>query len=441
MKFFTSVQIIGGSIYHRYIDNGVRHQIKTTEFSPSLFYSSGQDSEYKDLYGKPLQKQDFNSISDCKEYVKSYSNVDGKQIYGTTDYTSMFMSKTYPGQIEWSFNQIKIFYIDIEVSVAAAFPDPMKAEQPVTCVTIYDSIEKHYHVFGIKNTKYRVDNMTYYHCGNEENLLKAIVTFWASSPPDIVTGWHTNGFDIPYLINRITNQKSQAFCEKLSPWNRISSQESGDIKARVLEYDILGIELLDMLDLYKKFVPGNQESYSLDYIAKKELGRGKVQYDGSLQDLYENDYDKYVEYNIADVELVIALEQKLSIIALICNLGYKAKINYGEAMGPVKLWSNIVYHALWEKKIIMPPRTRGSKDAKFEGAYVKEPKIGMHDNVVTFDATSMYPSNIMAFNISPETMVLPHEVPADLLPYYRKPFVEEIANWARSAKSTAALRP
>ena len=175
------------------------------------------------------------------------------------------------------------------------------------------------------------------------------------------------------------------------------------------------METLDYLSTYRKFTSINQESYRLDHIAFVELGERKLDYSeqGSLHLLYKNDYQKFIEYNIKDVELVEQLEGKMKLLEMVVSLAYLSKVNYGNTFGQVRMWDTLIYNNLLRKNIVIPPKTHASKSSNFEGAFVKEPQIGSHNWVVNFDLNSLYPHLIMQYNISPETLIT-DELPPEL---------------------------
>ena len=170
-------------------------------------------------------------------------------------------------------------------------------------------------------------------------------------------------------------------------------------------YDILGVSILDYMDLYKKYTYTNQESYALNHIAYVELGETKHENPHeTFRDWYTNDYQSFVDYNIQDVELVDRLEDKMKLIDLIITMAYSAKCNYVDVFSQVRMWDVIMYNYLRDKNIQIPQITRKSKEDAYAGAYVKEPQIGLHKWVVSFDLNSLYPHLIMNYNISPETI-------------------------------------
>lgn len=233
--------------------------------------------------------------------------------------------------------------------------------------------------------------------------------FWTRFHPDVVSGWNIKFFDIPYLVNRITKLFDEAEAKKLSPWNKLSMREVMFMNRDHQSYDMVGIAALDYIELYKKFTYSQQESYRLDHIAHVELGEKKIDYSEfeNLHQLYKQDFQKFVEYNIKDVELVEKLEDKMKLIELALTLAYDNKVNYDDVFTQVRMWDAIVYNYLKRKNIVIPPMKRGEKSSQYEGAYVKEPKPGLYNWVASFDLNSLYPHLIMQYNISMETILSP----------------------------------
>jgi len=191
---------------------------------------------------------------------------------------------------------------------------------------------------------------------------------------------------------------------RMSPWGLVSEREIHIMGRKNIAYDIGGVTQLDYLDLYKKFTYKAQESYRLDYIASVELGQKKLDHSefDTFKDFYTKGWQKFVEYNIIDVELVDRMEDKMKLIELAIVMAYDAKANYADVFSQVRMWDAIIYNYLKKRNIVIPPKERSDKDAKYAGAYVKEPIPGKYDWVVSFDLNSLYPHLIMQYNISPE---------------------------------------
>jgi len=223
-----------------------------------------------------------------------------------------------------------------------------------------------------------------------------------------VTGWNVRFYDIPYLCGRIERIMGEKKKRSLSPWGMVTMEEISMNGRDQKVFEIIGVTTLDYLELYKKFTYVNRESYRLDFIAEVELGQKKLDHSefNTFKEFYDGNWKKFVDYNIVDVELVDRMEDKLRLIELILTMAFDAKVNFVDPMFQVRLWDTIIYNYLKKRKIVVPPNERnGDKDSKFAGAYVKEPKPGVYDWVVSFDLNSLYPHLMMQYNISPETLV------------------------------------
>jgi len=194
--------------------------------------------------------------------------------------------------------------------------------------------------------------------------------------------------------------------KRLSPWGSVREREVYQLGRRHQAYDIAGVSALDYFGLYRKFTYTAQESYRLDHIAYVELGERKTGNPfETFSEWYQKDYQSFIEYNIQDVEIVDRLEDKMKLIELCLTMAYDAKVNYTDVLGSVKYWDILIYNYLREKNIVIPQKVAHEKSEKFEGAYVKEPQVGMHKWVMSFDLNSLYPHLIMQYNISPETLI------------------------------------
>jgi DNA polymerase elongation subunit (family B) len=251
-------------------------------------------------------------------------------------------------------------------------------------------------------------NVEYTPCEDEHELLNKFMEWWANNYPDIITGWNSQLFDIPYLVSRIGrlfDSENNDAKNVMSPFNMTRRRTIRMHNKELTAYDIKGVAQLDYLDLYKKFTYTAQESYKLDYIAEVELGKNKLEsgYD-TFREFYEKDWNRFIDYNIIDTKLVDELEDKMKLIELIATMAYDAKCNFGDIYSSVRTWDCLLFNHLLDKNIMIPQR-KNAEGRRIEGAYVQEPKPGKYDWVMSFDATSLYPSIIMQYNMSPETLV------------------------------------
>ena len=407
MKFYTNVQLIGNQFLVRGVENGKRYEHRD-EFFPTLFVKSKRDSKYRTLSGEPVEEIHPGSVRDCREFYKKYDEVEGFGIYGNDRYIYQYISEKYPqDEIKFDISKIKLVTIDIETASERGFPDVESASEEILAITIQDYNTKKITTWGVKPFFNKQKNVTYYHCPTEQELLSHFINFWMIDVPDVVTGWNIQFYDIPYICKRLNRVLGEKLMKRFSPWGLVSDKEV-TIKGRTqITFDIGGVTQLDFLDLYKKFTYKAQESYRLDYIAEVELGQKKLDHSefDTFKEFYTKGWQKYIEYNIVDVELVDRLEDKMKLIELALTMAYDAKVNYADVFYQVRMWDNIIYNYLKKRDIVIPPKIRSDKNEKYAGAYVKEPIPGKYDWVVSFDLNSLYPHLIMQYNISPETLL------------------------------------
>ena len=407
MNFYTSVHVIGNNVMFRGIRNGKRVK-QRIEYSPSLYLETKKDSPYKSLQGINLEKRQFDVIRDARDFLDGWKDVsNAPKIYGQARFEYAYIADNYPGLIDYDFEHVRVAVIDIEVGSENGFPDPYEATEPITAICIQWINGKTY-VFGCGEYTTQ-DNEIYVKCKDEYELCKKFMMLWADDPPDILSGWYMKDFDVPYLVNRFRRIVGDDFAKQLSPWNIIKERKTIINGKQVLYYELLGVSCLDYIDLYKWYAPNgkSQENYRLETIAQVELGEGKLSYDeyDNLHTLYRLDYQKFIEYNIKDVGLVMRLEEKLKLLELAISLTYDTKSNYDDVFAQTRMWDALTYSYLKEKDIIVPPRIVKDKNMAFEGAYVKEPQVGFHEYVVSFDLNSLYPHLMMQYSISPENLV------------------------------------
>ena len=404
--FYTNICVSGRYILFRGVENDKRVRRKV-EFRPTFFLSSQEKTEYKTLAGESVKPIQPGTIPECREFLERYESVDNFPIFGNNRYEYAYIADEYPDDILWDVSKILIAYLDIEVGSENGFPEPRDANESITAISI--KVKGNYFVFGCGDYVKHRDDVHYAKCRDESDLIRRFLDLWTRWHPDVVTGWNVEQFDIPYLANRIIKLFGEDEAKKLSPWNRISKRDTVMMNRPVQFYDISGIAILDYIQLYRKFTYSQQESYRLDNIAHVELGEKKIDYSEfeTLHQLYKHDYQKFIEYNIKDVELVEKLEDKMKLIELALTLAYDNKVNYDDVFTQVRMWDAIVYNSLLKKKIVIPQMSKGIKNSQYEGAYVKDPILGMHEWVASFDLNSLYPHLIMQYNISMETLIEP----------------------------------
>lgn len=414
--FYTFVEKLGKNVYHKFVDDSGNRQKEVVSSVNLVLYIEGKQraGSSKGLYGEILNPVFFSGIQDFNEFINEYNDI--QKIHGQRNPVSQFISQKYPEDIHFDMKNINVLFIDIENAFdETGFPSPEKAEHPILCITIKMLGKGSFITFGTKESKKYKNrkDVIFIKCSSEYELLTKFQQHWRNEDPDIVSGWNIETYDIPYIINRMKQVVSPESVNKFSVFNtstslavrerRINVANSSD---KVQTYEILGITVMDFLFLYKKYSMKTLESYTLDFVANYELQEKKIDYSeyNDLMDLYNKDYDKYLEYNQRDVGLVERLENKLNFIYLAIIIAYLGKIGYGSIHSEIKFWDNHIYNSLLKKNIQIPPEVHHEKEP-IVGAFVKNPNVGLYSWIVTLDLTSLYPSIIMTFNLSPETIV------------------------------------
>ena len=401
-KFYTNISVSGNKILYRGYENGKRKQFRV-DYSPTLFVPSKDKTDWQSLDGMYVEKIKPGTIFDTRDFIKRYDGVSGFKIYGDINAEYQFINQTFKGNVDYSFDELKMATIDIETTAEHGFPDVKDPKEKIIAITI--RVDDEIWSFGLG--EFKILGQECYCYDEEEDLINAFLDFWYELDPDIVTGWNVRFFDMPYLYKRISSLLGEKMANRLSPWKKVREQKVHRMNREHLVMNIAGIEVMDYLDLYRSFTYEAQENYRLDHIAHVELDERKLSYEefDNMIDFYKSDFQKFMEYNVKDVELVHRLEDKLKLMELAVALAYSAKVNYIDVFSQVRMWDVIIYNYLHNHKIAIPPRKGGHKMQQYEGAYVKDTINGIHDWVVSFDLNSLYPHLIMQYNISPETKI------------------------------------
>jgi DNA polymerase elongation subunit (family B) len=400
--------MVGNHFLVRGYENG-KHFATREKFYPTLFVPAKKETNYKTLNGEYVESVKPGGVRDCREFIKKYDGIQGFKVYGNERYIYQYISETYSEQeIKFDINKVKLVTLDIEVASENGFPDVESAAEEVLLITLQDYSTKEIITWGQGPFKLKQGNHYYKQFNNEYDLLNDFINWWMieENTPEVVTGWNSKLYDIPYLVRRIDRILGEKLMKRMSPWGLVTEVETYISGRKNISYDVGGISQLDYLDLYKKFTYKAQESYRLDHIANVELGQKKLDHSefDTFKDFYTKGWQKFVEYNIIDVELVDRMEDKMKLIELALTMAYDAKVNYEDVFYQVRMWDTIIYNYLKKRNIVIPPKERSDKDSKYAGAYVKEPIPGKYDWVVSFDLNSLYPHLIMQYNISPETL-------------------------------------
>lgn len=302
-------------------------------------------------------------------------------------------------------------FIDIEVSTEGGFSSAEEAWQPMTSIAFHDRQGNQSVAIIVDPTNklksHKDINLTLEVVRTEFELISKFLSYYLEINPTIITGWNIDFFDIPYLYNRITQIAGKEYADSLSPINEVIW-----LKFRN-RYRIMGVSCLDYMALYKLFTYSEEASYSLDNICKKELGKGKIVYEGTLDHLYKTDPEKFIEYNVNDVTLVLELDEKLKFLSLARGICHKGHVPYEDVYFPTRYLDGACVTYMKRLGIIAPNRklkdhsnsTDEPVSTDFAGAYVKDPIPGVYEWVFDEDMASLYPSIIRTLNISPETKV------------------------------------
>ena len=407
MDFYTNVTRYGNNLLVRGYQDGLPVK-KKVSYMPTLFIPSkvgGSTKSWSTLDNKKVEAIKFDSMKEATDFYKRYENVSNLTIYGNLNYPAQYIQEKFPNNIAFDRQLVRINNIDIEVESENGFPEPDKAEYPVISICLRQN-DGLYRVWGLNDYENTRDDVLFIKCDSEHDLLSKFLDHWRHWYPDIITGWNVRFFDIPYLINRSLKVLGDERVKTWSPWGNVRERNIVMNGKNNQFYAIEGIDVLDYIEIYKKFTYSLQESYRLDHIAHVELGKNKLSYEehGNLFTLYKEDYQKFIDYNIRDVELVHELDEKLDLITLVLTMAYRGGVNFTDTLGTTAIWDAIIYRLLCKQRVAVPPKLEKPK-TPYPGAYVKEPQVGSHDWVTSFDLNSLYPNIIVQYNMSPETVM------------------------------------
>ena len=411
MSFYTNVQLVGDDLLYLGYEEGpgglLERIQRRMKFSPTLFVVTDKETKYKTLDGRYAKPVRFESVREARGFVDKYRDVEGFDVHGYDRYLYQYISEEFPNEVDFDLKTLKITSLDIEVACENGFPNVQECAEPLLSITVQDYTTKQIKVWGTRPYENTRKDVEYVYCDDEEHLLNCFLAYWGVEFPDVLTGWNVELYDIPYICGRLERLFGAKKMKQMSPWNIVHREEM-EIKGRTqILYNMYGVSVLDYMDLYKKFTYTNQESYRLDHIASVELGQNKLDHSEfeNFKEFYTQDWQKFIDYNIIDVELVLRLEDKMKLIELAIALAYDAKVNMKDVYYQVRMWDTLIYNYLKDRNLVVPPAKRSNKNEKYAGAYVKEPIPGKYDWVVSFDLNSLYPHLIMQYNISPETLV------------------------------------
>ena len=409
--FYTNVERYKNVILFRGYDKNGKRVEREIRYKPKLYVPTKNPTKWKSLYGQPVDSIEFDTMGAASGYIKENSDISNFSICGTTNFVHQFIAEMFSKDIQFDIDAVDVTSIDIEVMVdpQSGFPDVEKAENVIDLITVKSTKNEHFFTWGLGDfTPLKGMKVKYEKCQDEAELLMHFLDWWAMHYPDVVTGWNSDEFDLVYIINRIKRILGEQMAKKMSPWGILKDRQREAYGKVITSYDIGGIVSLDYMQLFKKFgySYGTQESYKLGHIANVVLGDTKLDYSeyGSLFNLSKENHQKYVEYNVQDVNIVVRLEDKMALIALAFTLAHTARCSLSEVFGTVGIWDAFIHHEARKKKLILPPK-KNRPEQQIAGGFVKEPNAGMYEWIVSYDLNSLYPHLIMQYNISPETIL------------------------------------
>ena len=411
IDFYTNISRIGNELLIRGITNGeeVRDRLK---YSPTLYVEHPNDYGWQTIFGKNVKPIQFDTMREAQDFAESHKG-SNLNVMGFPYFHFQHCLEDYNDTVDrWRKEDIRIFNIDIEVTSTEGFPEARDAAYPVTAICIHDSKIDKFVTFGhgqwsaekSELPKEISDKVRYVACSDERDLLNKFLRYWDMFTPNIVTGWNVEMFDMPYLYNRLENLGMGG--RKLSPWKKASVREIPTKHGHEQVCKIVGVDQIDYLDRYRK--NKIQESYRLDFIAEVELGERKLDYSEvqGLHNLYFDNFQKFIDYNIQDVNLVKRLDEKMGLIDAQIMIAYEACINFEDVSSPVRVWDCLINKELYNnRKVPNWSLSTVADHQSIPGGFVKTPQVGKHGWCMSFDLNSLYPHLIMQFNISPETFV------------------------------------
>ena len=415
--FYTSVDRFSNSLLYRGYDGDGKKVFQRIKYKPTLYLKSKENTTtaWKALDGTPVEPMQFDSMREVKEFEQTYCDIPSFKVYGNTRHIPAFIQKQFPNEIQYSRSLVDIASLDIETEYGDGFPEVDNPVNKILTIAYKSSKDNTYRVWGMKpydpaKSELQGVEIDYRQYTAESSMLEAFINFWSreENVPDVITGWNTRFFDIPYMVSRMAFLLGEDKVKELSPWKKIDRREITIRGRKQITFDIVGIQHLDYMELFKKFAYtyGNQESYSLNHIASVVLGEKKLDYSevGTLRELYDADFQMFVDYNIKDVELIERMEEKLGLITLVLTMAYLGGVNYVDTLGTTAIWDSIIFRRLARSRVAILPNN-DSETSAYPGGYVKDPHVGMHEWVMSFDLNSLYPNLIVQYNMSPETII------------------------------------
>ena len=357
-SFYTNIQLAGDTILYRGYEDGEPVQYRAN-FSPTLYTLSRNKEKCTTLDGRPVAPIQFQTAREARDFIKQYDSVENFEVHGYERFVYQYIRREFPKEVDYHIDQMRIYALDIEVQCENGFPNVEEAAEEMLSITIKDMVTKKYISWATREFE-APDGVEARIFWTENELLENFLKWWTENTPDILTGWNVNLYDVPYIARRVNRVLGEKWMKSLSPWNRANEREVYVQGRKNYAYDLSGINILDYLDLYRKFTYSNQESYRLDHIAFVELGQRKVDHSEyeNFKDFYTKDWQKFMEYNIQDVELIDRLEDKMKLLELAITMAYDAKANFEDVYSQVRMWDTMIFNYLADKNIVLHNKMR-----------------------------------------------------------------------------------
>jgi DNA polymerase elongation subunit (family B) len=378
--------------------------------SKYTFYYKDQRGKYKSVYGDPLSRI---VCKNTKDFRKEVAINRDKELF-ESDINPIFqcLSENYLNQDAPKLN-IAFFDIETDFDPERGFADPSDPFMGITSVSVYlqwlDTMvclavpPKTLTMEQAADELEGIDNVMLFE--KEADMLDTFLTLIEDS--DILSGWNSEGYDIPYTVNRVARVLSKDDTRRFCLWGQLPKKREYEKFGKIAQtFDLIGRVHLDSLNLYRKYTYEERHTYRLDAIGEIEVGENKVPYEGTLDALYNNDFRKFIEYNIQDTALLDKLDKKLRFIDLSNELAHANTVLLQTTMGAVAVTEQAIVNEAWHRGLQVPNRKkRDDENTQAAGAYVAFPKKGLHKWIASMDLNSLYPSVIRALNMAPETVI------------------------------------
>jgi DNA polymerase elongation subunit (family B) len=393
-------------IVHLYTWNEDGERVEYTKpFYPYL-YLEDPKGQFTSIYGTKLRKKVFSNSYERNQFIKEsgvrrlFENIPPVQQFLIDEYWTTHEDENF------FQHPLRMWFLDIETYSKGHFPDVDNPEDPINIISFYDSLDKKIYSYGLKPYTGANTNVKYTYCKSEKELFTKFLDHAAKDYPDVISGWNSDYFDIPYILNRGETVIGTDI-QRIAPLGKIRKRAfMGKFGREEVKYHIDGLSLVDYIEVYKKFTMVKRESYKLDAIGEVELGQNKLDYgDTTLDKLADNDWNTFVDYNIHDVQLLVNLEAKLKYIELLRMLATTGLATLEGALGTLGVITGALCCQARRNGEVIPTFERGFADGQNPGAYVAEPKQGFSEYIVSFDANSLYPNIMITLNASPETKI------------------------------------